>query len=97
MEEPTSRGMLASALREAKNNKPQGTLVLRADKDAIVDDAVRVMNIAKALQLNIVMATEQAPRLIDTMRHSMSGSNVQYRRGRSLCAGRYGWRTCGAV
>lgn len=58
----TSSGMLASALREAKNKKPQGTLVLRADKDAIVDDAVRVMNIAKALELNIVMATEQASR-----------------------------------
>lgn len=58
----TSSGMLASALREAKENKPQGTLVLRADKDAIIDDAVRVMNIAKALQLNIVMATERASR-----------------------------------
>lgn len=58
----TSSGMLASALREAKNKKPQGTLVLRADKDAIVDDAVRVMNIAKALDLNIIMATEQASR-----------------------------------
>ena len=58
----TSSGMLASALREAKNKKPQGTLVLRADKDAIVDDAVRVMNIAKALELNIIMATEQASR-----------------------------------
>jgi biopolymer transport protein ExbD len=59
---PTSRGMLASALREAKDNKPQGTLVLRADKDALIDDAVRVMNIAKALELNIVMATEQSSR-----------------------------------
>ena len=57
-----SSGMLASALREAKENKPQGTLVLRADKDAIVDDAVRVMNIAKALELNIIMATERATR-----------------------------------
>lgn len=59
---PTSRGMLASTLREAKSNKPQGTLVLRADKDALIDDAVRVMNIAKALELNIVMATEQSSR-----------------------------------
>ncbi len=58
----TSSGMLASALREAKNKKPQGTLVLRADKDAIIDDAVRVMNIAKALELNIIMATERASR-----------------------------------
>lgn len=59
---PTGKGMLASELREAKAGKPQATLVLRADKDAIIDDAVRVMNIAKALDLNIVMATEQATR-----------------------------------
>jgi len=37
-------------------------LLLRADKDAIVDDAVRVMNIAKALNLRIIMATERASR-----------------------------------
>lgn len=55
----TSRGMLPSAIRQAKNNKPQGTLVLRADKDAIIDNAVRIMNIAKALNLKIVMATER--------------------------------------
>ncbi|MEX0608767.1 MAG: biopolymer transporter ExbD [Balneolaceae bacterium] len=55
----TTRSSLASAIREARNNKPQGTVVLRADKDAIVDDAVRVMNISKALNLKIVMATEQ--------------------------------------
>ncbi len=60
--EPTSSGMLASSLREAKSNNPQTTLVLRADKDAIIDDAVRVMNIAKALELNIMMATEQSSR-----------------------------------
>lgn len=58
----TSSGMLASELREAKQNKPRATLVLRADKDAVIDDAVRVMNIAKALELNIVMATERASR-----------------------------------
>lgn len=54
-----SRGMLVSELRQAKQDKPESTLVLRADKDAIVDNAVRVMNVAKALELNIVMATEQ--------------------------------------
>lgn len=58
----TSSGMLASAIREARQNKPEGTLVLRADKDAIIDNAVRVMNIAQALELNIVMATEQSSR-----------------------------------
>lgn len=60
--ELTGSGMLASALREAKRNKSQATLVLRADKDAIIDHAVRVMNIAKALELKIVLATEQASR-----------------------------------
>lgn len=57
--ELTARGSLASAIRNARNNKPQGTVVLRADKDAKVDDAVRVMNVSKALNLKIVMATEQ--------------------------------------
>ena len=60
--ELVSSGMLASALREAKSEQGQTTLVLRADKDAIIDNAVRVMNIAKALELKIVMATEQASR-----------------------------------
>jgi len=55
----TARGSLASAIRNARNNKPQGTVVLRADKDAKIDDAVRVMNISKALNLKIFMATEQ--------------------------------------
>lgn len=55
----TARGSLATAIRTARNNKPQGTVVLRADKDAKVDDAVRVMNISKALNLKIIMATEQ--------------------------------------
>lgn len=54
-----SSGMLASAIREARSNKPQAALVLRADKEAIVDNAVRVMNIAKALDLRIIMATER--------------------------------------
>ena len=58
----TSRGMLASSIREARSKKPQGTLVLRADKDAIIDNAVYVMNIAKALDLKIVMATERSSR-----------------------------------
>lgn len=55
----TATGSLASAIREARNNKPEGTIVLRADKDATVDDAVRVLNIGKALNLKLIMATEQ--------------------------------------
>ncbi|HLR24454.1 MAG TPA: biopolymer transporter ExbD [Fodinibius sp.] len=58
--EQTEKGQLVSALREVKGSKTESTLVLRADKDAIVDNAVRVMNVAKALDLKIVMATEQS-------------------------------------
>lgn len=54
-----SSGQLAAEIRRVKQNKPEGTLVLRADKEAIVDNAVRVMNIAKALDLKIIMATER--------------------------------------
>lgn len=58
----TSPALLAASIREARNTKPDATLVLRADRNAIVDDAVRVMNIAQALNLRIVMATEQGTR-----------------------------------
>ena len=58
----TPRAQLASKIREESRNNPQTTLVLRADRDAKVDDAVRVMNIAKALNLNIMMATEMGSR-----------------------------------
>ncbi|KPP99679.1 MAG: outer membrane transport energization protein ExbD [Bacteroidetes bacterium HLUCCA01] len=54
----TPRAQLSTKIREEYRDNPQSTLVLRADKDAKVDDAVRVMNIAKALNLNIMMATE---------------------------------------
>lgn len=57
--ELTAVGSLAGAIRNARNNKSDGTIVLRADKDATVDDAVRVLNIGKALNLKLVMATEQ--------------------------------------
>ncbi|MGM0587516.1 MAG: ExbD/TolR family protein [Bacteroidota bacterium] len=57
-----SEAMLASAIREQRRENPNSTLVLRADKDAVVDDAVRVMNIGKALNLRIVMATERGSR-----------------------------------
>lgn len=60
--EITARGGLAPAIRTAVNNKQgQGpvSIVLRADKDAIVDNAVRVMNIGRALNLKVLMATEQ--------------------------------------
>lgn len=56
----TARGSLALQIRSVRNNKQSSTIILRADKDAKVDDAVRVMNIGKALSLNLVMATEQS-------------------------------------
>jgi biopolymer transport protein ExbD len=54
-----TRANLSTSIREAYQNKPQGTLVIRADQEAKVDDAVRVMNIGQALRMNIVMATER--------------------------------------
>jgi biopolymer transport protein ExbD len=56
----TARGSLALQIRAARNNKQSQTIILRADKDAKVDDAVYVMNVGKALELNLVMATEQS-------------------------------------
>ncbi len=56
------QGMLATAIRKEYQKNPRGTLVLRADKDAIIDDAVKVMNIAKALNLKVLLATERANR-----------------------------------
>lgn len=58
----TSKAMLASAIRQEYQKNRGRALVLRADKDARVDDAVHVMNIAQALGIRIVMATERANR-----------------------------------
>jgi biopolymer transport protein ExbD len=58
----TPRGQLAGKIREEYQTNPQSSLVLRADKRATVEDAVRVMNIAKSLNLNIMMATEPGGR-----------------------------------
>lgn len=51
---------LANAIRQAHQQNPQGTLVIRADRESRVEDAVRVMNIGQALRMNIVMATERS-------------------------------------
>ena len=56
----TAKGSLSLKIRSTRNNKGSDTIILRADKDAKVDDAVRVMNIGKALELKLVMATEQS-------------------------------------
>lgn len=57
--EQVARGNLSNAIRQADQQRPNSTLVVRADKDARVEDAVRAMNIGRALNLNIVMATER--------------------------------------
>jgi len=57
--EQVARGNLSTAIREADQRKPNSTLVVRADRDARVEDAVQAMNIGRALNLNIVMATER--------------------------------------
>ncbi len=62
MGERVPKNNVASSIREQQLEKPGATLVIRADKNAIIDDAVHVMNIGKALNLNIVMATERASR-----------------------------------
>lgn len=57
--EQVNKSLLATAIRTEFQRNPQSTLVLRADKDAIIDNAVFVMNIGKALNMNIMMATER--------------------------------------
>lgn len=57
--EQVTRGNLSAAIREAHQNRPNSSLVVRADREARIDDAVRVMNIGQALNMNIVMATER--------------------------------------
>lgn len=57
------RTELANTIRRERTNKPGSTLVIRADKNAKVDDAVRVMNIGKVLGMPILVATEPSETL----------------------------------
>ncbi|MDI6402156.1 biopolymer transporter ExbD [Balneolaceae bacterium ANBcel3] len=57
-----SRNNLAPSIREEHQMFPNATLVVRADKNAIMDDAVYVMNIGKALDINMMIATERGSR-----------------------------------
>ena len=61
-ETPISDAMLTTAIRREYQKNPQATIVIRADKNAVIDDAVRVMNIGKALNMKIIMATERGTR-----------------------------------
>lgn len=57
------RSELANRIRTEAGRKPGSTLVVRADKNAKVDDAVRVMNIGKVLGMPILVATEPSETL----------------------------------
>lgn len=57
------RTELANTIRRERTAKPGSTLVIRADKNAKVDDAVRVMNIGKVLGMPILVATEPSETL----------------------------------
>ena len=54
---PVPREQLADALREAKGDRT--TLVLRADEEATVAQFALVANLARALDLRVLMATER--------------------------------------
>jgi biopolymer transport protein ExbD len=54
---------LVNTIRKERTEKPGSTLVIRADKNAKVDDAVRVMNIGKVLGMPILVATEPSETL----------------------------------
>lgn len=54
---PVQREQLADALREAKGNRT--ALVLRADEEATVAQFALVANLARALDLRVLMATER--------------------------------------
>jgi biopolymer transport protein ExbD len=56
----TTKSDLATRVRSEHQNNPGTPLVIRADKDAIIDDAVHVMNIGQSLNMSILMATERA-------------------------------------
>jgi biopolymer transport protein ExbD len=58
----TLKNDLAVRVRAEYQKNPNTPLVIRADKNAIIDDAVYVMNIGQSLNMSIMMATERATR-----------------------------------
>lgn len=60
--ELTSRADLAGKVRTEYQRFPNTPLVIRADRDALIDDAVHVMNIGQSLNMSIMMATERGTR-----------------------------------
>jgi biopolymer transport protein ExbD len=57
--ERVSREEIGQRIRATHQRNPGSSLVIRADRDAIIDDAVHVMNIAQSLNLTVLMATER--------------------------------------
>jgi biopolymer transport protein ExbD len=59
MGQATPKASLAAEIQRLAAEDPSSILVIRADKNSILDHSVAVMNIGKALNLGIVIATEQ--------------------------------------
>lgn len=59
-QEKVSEGQLLTTVREAQ--KDGSSLILRADENATVGQFATVANIAKALNMNVLMATRQQNR-----------------------------------
>lgn len=57
--ERVPREQLALRIRTVQQQSGVTSLVIRADRDATVDDAVHVMNIAQSLSMTVLMATER--------------------------------------
>lgn len=57
--EPIAREQLGGHIRQQIQQNPGASIVIRADRDAVVDDAVHVMNIGQALNVSVLMAAER--------------------------------------
>lgn len=58
--EQVSRDQLGARLRQEVQERADASIVIRADKEAVVDDAVHVMNIGQALNVSVLMAAERS-------------------------------------
>lgn len=58
--EQIAREQLGAHLRRQVQETANASIVIRADKQAVVDDAVHVMNIGQALNVTVLMAAERS-------------------------------------
>lgn len=58
--EQIAREQLGAHLRQQVQQNANASIVIRADKQAVVDDAVYVMNIGQALNVTVLMAAERS-------------------------------------